>query len=88
MNATAATTTTTVGRFTYDATTGQIAGPEAYMAERYAARMAAIYAGRDTVFNMAPAGSNPVVAVLVSLQTDYAAWLGARQLDSMMRRSA
>jgi cell division septum initiation protein DivIVA len=67
----------TVGRFTYSA--GTVSGPAAYMAERYEARMAEINAGRDTVTNMGLAQhGDTVLAVLVSLQTDFAAWAGMR----------
>jgi nucleoside-specific outer membrane channel protein Tsx len=78
-------TTKTVGRFSYDPTTGTVSGPAAYMAERYETRMAQINAGRDTVANMGFArGSDTVLAVLVSLQTDYAAWAGMREFNSRL----
>jgi len=73
----------TAGRFSYDPTTGTVSGPAAYMAERYAARMEQINAGRDTVANMGfVRGGDTVLAVLVSLQTDYAAWAGMREFNA------
>jgi hypothetical protein len=73
----------TAGRFSYDPTTGTVSGPAAYMAERYAARMEQINAGRDMVANMGFAqGGDTVLAVLVSLQTDYAAWAGMREFNA------
>jgi hypothetical protein len=76
-------TSKTAGRFSYDPTTGTVSGPAAYMAERYAPRMAQINAGRDTVANMGfSRTSDTVLAVLVSLQTDYAAWAGMRQFNA------
>ncbi len=76
-------TAKTAGRFSYDPTTGTVSGPATYMAERYAARMAQINAGRDTVANMGFArGGDTVIAVLVSLQTDYAAWACMREFNA------
>ena len=70
----------TVGRFTFDAGSGNVCGPADYMRERYQERIQAINAGRDTVANMGLAmHGNIVQAVLVSLQTDYAAWAGMRE---------
>lgn len=70
----------TAGRFRFDAGSGQISGPADYMRERYQERMQAINAGRDSVANMGLAmHRNVVMAVLVSLQTDYAAWAGMRE---------
>lgn len=70
----------TVGRFSFDAASGKVSGPADYMRERYQERMQAINAGRDSVANMGLAmHRNIVQAVLVSLQTDYAAWAGMRQ---------
>lgn len=68
------------GRFSYDPTTGAITGPAEYMSsEHYARRMAAITEGRDAVVGLGYSQHGDVVkAVLVSLQTDYAAWAGMR----------
>jgi hypothetical protein len=70
----------TCGRFSYDPATGAVIGPADYMnSEHYARRMAAITGGRDAVtgFGYSQHG-DPIKAVLVSLQTDYAAWAGMR----------
>jgi len=77
-----------VGSFSYDHQTGQIAGPADYMGSRFQDRMSDIYAGRDAVFNYGSAnpvqgGPDAVTLVLVSLQTDYAAFLGMRQFNTM-----
>lgn len=67
------------GRFTWHAATGTVSGPAEYMRERYDARVAEITAGRDIVTQMGIAQhGDTVLAVLVSLQTDYAAWAGMR----------
>ena len=68
--------TKTVGRFTI--TDGVITGPAAYMREKGFDRIAAIERGEDVIVN---AGYAPDIetAILVSLQTDYAAWAGAKQ---------
>lgn len=80
-----ATTTQTVGRFTISST-GVVEGPAAYMAERGTARLRRIEAGTDVVFNYGlSTGRDPLTLALVSLQTDYAAWLGEQE---MARRSA
>ena len=75
-------TANTVGAFTFEG--GIVSGPAAYMAERGNARLDNILAGGDTVFNagtrFAPQGTSVATLVLVSLQTDYAAWLGAQSL--------
>ncbi len=72
--------TITVGAFTYDRNTNQVAGPAEYMAERGSARLESIMSGTDVVFNMGCTRSpNVETAVLVSLQTDFAGWKGARQ---------
>jgi hypothetical protein len=74
------------GRFSFDPATGNVTGPSEYMAERYDARMEQINAGRDSVANMAISMHGDVVlAVLVSLQTDYAAWAGMRSFQGARR---
>jgi hypothetical protein len=66
-----------VGVFVYS--DGEVRGPAAYMLERGNARLETIQAGRDTVVNHAlRRGAEPAAAVLTSMQTDYAAWLGTR----------
>lgn len=80
-------TTKTAGRFSFDPATGKISGPAAYMNERYAARIARINSGRDTVANMGFAQhGDTVLAVLVSLQTDFAAWAGMREFETLLRK--
>ena len=73
---------TTVGRFTYNATTGAVTGPEAYMRERFPTCRAEIESGRNVAFNYGAAGASPNIetALLVAIQTDYAGWHGARTL--------
>jgi hypothetical protein len=70
----------TCGRFSYDPATGAVIGPADYMqSEHYARRMAAITGGRDAVTSFGYCQHGDVIkAVLVSLQTDYAAWAGMR----------
>jgi len=76
----------TVGQFTIDTETCEITGPAAYMEEQGNARLKAILAGEDVVFNMGATRSPDVfTAVLVSLQTDYAGWKGTRQLLAGLR---
>ncbi len=72
--------TTTIGVFTYDHHTERITGPDGYMEERFDGRMSRIYAGQDSVFNFGSREGqrDSVSLVLVSLQTDYASWLGMK----------
>ena len=78
--------TKTVGSFTLNISTGDLAGPADYMrSENYRKRIAAIEAGTDTLSTCSFASPDPATAILVSLQTDYAAWRGHRDL---MRRMA
>ena len=68
-----------VGRFSYDPATGEVTGPAEYMREAGKQRIALIEGGHDHVFNYgvsSGASPNAVVAMLVSLQTDYAGWRG------------
>ena len=70
-----------VGRFTWE--NGTVVGPKEYMEERGAELCREIEAGRNVVVNAAftVAGvTNVIQAVLVAFQTDYAAWVGGRQL--------
>jgi len=77
-----------VGRFEMDTETGSIAGPAEYMEERGSAKLRAIEAGTDTVFNAGLTRSPDIyTAILVSLQTDFAGWLGQRQLEAAMGRA-
>jgi hypothetical protein len=70
----------TVGRFSMDAD-GTFSGPAEYMGERGNALLDLIVAGADATFN-ATAHYSPDVetAILVRVQTDFAAWHGARTL--------
>jgi len=74
---------TVVGRFTLDGTT--LTGPERYMREQGDARLAQMLAGNDPVFNAsAHLSPNIETAILVWLQTDYAAWAGAQEMKGWM----
>jgi hypothetical protein len=77
----------TCGRFSYDPATGAVTGPADYMAsEHYARRMAAITEGRDAVTGFGYAQHGDLIkAVLVSLQTDYAAWKGMRDFGRRLK---
>jgi hypothetical protein len=73
--------TITVGRFSHDPTTGTLTGPAAYMREQGDAYLAETLAGKNEAFNRSAHFSpNVETALLVYLQTDYAAWAGARDL--------
>lgn len=75
-----------VGRFTFDDETGVVEGPAEYMNERGSARLKSILDGTDVLFNYGCHKSpNVYVAVLVSLQTDYAGWAGTRNLLARVR---
>lgn len=68
-----------VGEFISDGSS--VFGPKDYMSERGSSRLGYILSGNDTVFNAGCQHSpDPVTAVLVSLQTDYAAWKGMQTL--------
>ena len=68
-----------VGEFICDG--DSVFGPKEYMQERGSSRIGHIMSGHDTVFNAGCRFSpDPMTAVLVSLQTDYAAWKGIRAL--------
>lgn len=81
--------TVTVGEFTYADDT--VHGPATYMHERGLARIDRIEQGLDLLYNCGLPTINPLdtralaTFVLVSLQTDYAAWLGQRQPDQGTR---
>jgi len=67
----------TVGKFTIDET-GTVTGPAAYMRERGSARLRRIERGDDIVirFGLEQPGADIETLILVSLQTDYAAYRG------------
>ncbi len=80
-------TTHQIGSFFYNQETHQISGPADYMADRFSDRMAKIHAGQDAVFNFGSqrgitthggAKFDVVSLVMVSLQTDYAAYQGMK----------
>lgn len=78
--------TTTVGRFRYDHETTDLYGPADYMAEQGNAKLDKMLAGEDAVFNMtAHLSPDPITAVLVALQTDYAGWHGIKTLCRDLR---
>jgi hypothetical protein len=69
----------TVGKFTIDG--NDLNGPGGYMEKRGFALLELIGSGQDTTFNLMVHLSPSVeVAVLVRLQTDYAAWRGQQEL--------
>lgn len=75
-----------VGAFTYEESTGTVTGPAEFMrSDEYAACVADIEAGRHVVFNYGASGASPNVgtALLVAIQTEYAAWKGVRSLGVM-----
>lgn len=76
-----------VGEFSCEG--GTITGPKDYMEERGSARLERILDGDDAVFNAGCqfGGGSPERLVLVSLQTDFAAWKGTRALWAMGSRS-
>lgn len=79
--------TKTVGRFTIDGET--LSGPAEYMREQGDARLAEVLAGKNEVFNMTAHLSPDVeTALLVNLQTDFAGWLGTRQMMEWLKRPA
>ncbi len=73
-----------IGKFSLDG--NELNGPGTYMEERGFALIDRIEAGLDNVFNLTCHLSPSVeVAVLVRLQTDYAAWLGERELLARLK---
>ncbi len=68
-----------VGSFSYNNETGLISGPADYMTTRFQDRMSDIYAGRNAVVNYGLSEGREIISlVLVSLQTDYSAFLGMK----------
>ncbi len=68
-----------VGKFSLEG--NELNGPGGYMEERGFDLIDRIQAGQDVTFNLTGHLSPSVeMAVLVRLQTDYAGWLGQRQL--------
>lgn len=63
---------------------GSLEAPTLYWDEQGRNRLAKILSGQDTVFNMGASLSPDLeTAILVSLQTDFAAWKGSKQLEMM-----
>ena len=77
--------TVTAGRFTIDG--DAITGPGDYMREQGNAKLDRILAGNDTVFNMTCHLSPSIeIAICVALQTDYAGWLGFKQMEGWCKK--
>jgi len=74
----------TVGRFTFE--NGSISGPKQYMEEQGSALLARIETGQEPNFNATCHLSPDIItAILVWLQTDFAGWLGRKQLIDSLR---
>jgi len=75
-----------VGQFKIETRTGTIEAPAEYMNEQGNAKLDRILEGRDQVFNMSSHLSpNLHTAILVALQTDFAAWRGMRLTMAELR---
>ena len=73
-----------VGRFRYE--DGKLYGPEAYMLEQGNKKLDNILAGNDALFNQSAHYSPDIVtAILVWMQTDFAAWKGYKEAESWVR---
>ncbi len=79
---------TTVGQFTFDAETSSISGPADYMrSDDYRRTIESIEAGTNHVFRAGCEFSPTIeIALLVTIQTNYAGWAGAQQFHA--RREA
>ena len=68
-----------IGKFQWDGKA--IYGPAEYMQERGHAKLDEILSGSAVAFNLcADRSPNIETAILVALQTDYAGWVGIRNL--------
>jgi hypothetical protein len=79
----------TIGSFTLRSD-GTVIGPQDYIESGwFERRIARIEAGTDVVFNYATrhAGQDPVRAILVSLQTNYAEFCGWKHSQALLGRS-
>jgi len=79
-----------IGEFTADKNVQtedlSISGPKSYMDERYEQVMKDIADGQSAVFNMAGMRGVPTTqAILVTLQTDYAGWVGMKDFERRLR---
>lgn len=78
---------TTVGRFTYNPATGQITGPADYMRDHGLDRIDRIERGADPAFGrIAEHAPDIATAILLTLQTDYAAYRGANEFHQRRAR--
>jgi hypothetical protein len=77
-----------VGRFTFDTATGTLSGPAAYFESRGGVDAAVDRALASATFRYGAAGASPSpqVALLVALQTDYAAFAGEQDLERRLAR--
>ena len=78
----------TVGNFTLSSD-GTVIGPKDYIESGwFERRIARIEEGADVVFNYATGqgGQDPVRAILVSLQTNYAEYCGWKRTQAMLER--
>ncbi len=77
----------TVGEFSMEESV--LVGPRRYMEEQGNALVDKILAGDDAIFNLT-SGQSPDLetALLVRLQTDYAGWLGFKQVEGWLRNAA
>lgn len=70
------------GRFQVHAD-GTISGPAAYLAEMDQVK---VQTSAALMAHAAPAGTSVDQLIAVALQTDFAAWAGAREIAAMSRR--
>ncbi len=80
-----ATAPVTVGEFTFDPATSTVSGPASYMRSAdYARCIAGIQNGTDHTFRAAMEHSPTAeIALLVTIQTDYAGWHGMETFNRM-----
>ncbi len=77
----------TCGQFTLEE--GVLSGPKAYMEEQGNTLVDKVLAGEDAIFNTTAHLSQDIeLAILVRLQTDYAGWLGLKQVQGWLRNDA
>ena len=78
----------TAGQFTVNLGTGQVSGLTEYVnSDRFSAKLRQIESGQDAVIRHVPAGIPVGQLVAVSLQTDYAAYLGAKELEDVQEQA-
>jgi hypothetical protein len=78
-------TVTTVGRFTFDSATNEVSGPAEYIrSAEYRQLIASIEGGTNHTFRAAMEHSPSFeVALLVTIQTNYAGWHGMETFNKM-----